>query len=187
MAEDRFRGTRLEIATVLDGRKRTLYETARALGRRSGDIQKTLRQMLAEGVLEAEHDEPEPGTRFCLAEAYEPELAEALAAGQIPGLVQENQDLLLLSAPSRTALNEVFAEGDLAAPVSWSARLGGTAMLIAVASKATEVDYSRLLSMLEANHIGVSSYRTGDVSDGQALRATSIASNEAVSAAKGEA
>lgn len=186
MAEERFRGVRLEIATVLNGRWRTLYQAATALGRRSGDIQKALRQMHAEGILEAEHDEPEPGTRFRLVEVHEGALSEALRTDQLPGLVQEGQDLLLLSAPSRLALNEVFVRGDLTAVVSWTARLGGTAMLVAIAPKATEVDYNRLLTVLEAKGVGVGSYRTATVADGRALRTTALASSDAVGAVAGD-
>ncbi len=186
MAESLLKGLRLKIATVLRDRRRTLYETAIALGRRSGDLQRTLRQMHTEGLLEAEHDEPEPGTRFWLASAYGELLEDSLRAGQLPGLVQENEDLLLLSAPSRQALNAVFAQGDLAAVVSWAARLGGgTAMLVAVAPQATELDYSRLLTVLESQGVGVGSYRTAKVSDSGELRALAIASNQAVEVAAG--
>ena len=187
MAEALFRGLRLEIATALNGRWLTLYQTARALGRRSGDIQKALRQMLAEGVLESEHEEPEPGTRFRLAEIHEAALAEALRADQLPGLVQENQELLLLSLPSRRTLDGALARGDVAAVISWGVRLGGNnAMLVAVAPKATETDYARLVSVLEAAQIGVVSYRTATPVDGRALRGMAIASNDAVEATAGD-
>lgn len=187
MADERFRGMRLEIATVLNGRWRTLYQTARALGRRSGDIQKSLRQMHAEGVLMSEDEKPEPGTRYRLADGLEGPLAEALRADQIPGLLEAEQDLLILSAPSRTALNAVFARGDLAAVTSWAARLGdGTTMLLAVAPRATEADYGRLLTVLEADGIQVGSHRAAAVFDGRALRANSIAAAEAAVVAAGD-
>lgn len=180
------KGLQLEIATVLRDRRRTLYETAVAVGRRSGDIQRSLRQMHSEGVLEAEHEEPEAGTRFWLAPGYDELLADSLQAGRLPGLVQENQDLLLLNAPSRQALNAVFAQGDLAAVISWATRLGGaTAMLVSVAPQATELDYNRLVSVLESQGVGVSSYRTAKVCDGDRLRAAAIASNQAVDAVSG--
>jgi hypothetical protein len=180
MAEALFRGVRLPIATVLSGRWLTLYQTAHALGRRSGDIQKALRQMHAEGVLESDpEDEPEAGTRFRLVEVHEAALAEALGADQLPGLVGGNQDLLLLSSPSQTVLDEVFAHGSMAAVVSWATRLGGNQMLVAVAPKATETDYRRLVAVLEAAKIGVSAHRAATVMDGRALRATAIASRDA--------
>jgi DNA-binding PadR family transcriptional regulator len=179
MADERFRGLRLEIATALLGNWRTLYQTATALGRRSGDIQKALRQMHDEGVLEAEHAAPEPGTRYRLAEKHEAALAEALRADQVPGLVQSDQDLLLLNAPSRQALNAIFARGELAAIVSWAVRLGENAMLVALAPRASEIDYVRLLTALEEKDIEVGSHRTARISDGRALRAMSLAATAA--------
>jgi hypothetical protein len=188
MATQRLKGVRLAIATVLNGRWRTLYQTAAVLGRHSGDIQKPLRQMLGEGMVETEvPGEPEPGTRFRLVESYEEALAEALRADQIPGLVESNQDLFLLTAPSQEALDLTFAKGDLAATVSWAARLGSrTQMLLAVAPNASEEDFRRLSRELESAHIKIDSYRTASVLDGRRLRATSKGSTKAVSMTVGK-
>lgn len=186
MADERFRGLRLEIATILNGHQRTLYQTARALGRRSGDIQKTLRQMHAEGLLEAEHEEPEPGTRFRLAPTHEEALAEALRADQIPGLVEANQDLFLLRAPNQKALDAVFALGDLTVAISWAARLGDrVSMLVAVAPRASEGDYRRLSRLLEEAGMEVTSFRTATVTEGRALGRAASASAGAVTALAG--
>lgn len=187
MAEALLRGLRLEIATALNGRWLTLYQTARALGRRSGDIQKSLRQLHAEKVIVCEDEVPEQGSRFSLAEGFEQVLAEALRADQIPGLLEGDQDLLLLKAPSRRALDTVFARGEVTAVVSWATRLGSaTSMLVAIAPKATEGDYGRLLSVLEAAEIEVDSHRTASISDGRTLRATAIASTEAAAVTAGD-
>lgn len=183
MADERFRGLRLEIATALNGRQRTLYQTARALGRRSGDIQKTLRQMHTEGVLEAEHDEPEPGTRFTLTAEHETGLAEAMRANQKPGLVVVNQDFLLVKAPSQRALDEVLALGDLTATISWAARLGDrVSMLMAVAPRASEGDYRRLSRLLEEAEMEITSFRTAAIADGKALGRAAAAANAAAAA-----
>lgn len=188
MAAERFRGLRLEIATVLIGRRLTLYEAARALGKRSGDIQKTLRSMHAEGVVVCEDEEPERGSRFSLAEEFEQELSEALRADQIPGLIGPDQDFLLLAASNHRALDEVFARGDLSAAVSWGARLGSaTSMLVAIAPKASESDYLRLLAALEAAGVEISSHRSATVSDGRTLRARAIAATDMTVSAGGRA
>lgn len=187
MAVERFKGVRLEIATALYGRWLTLYQTAVAVGRRSGDIQKALRQMHAEEVLVAEDEEPERGTRFRLAEEFEEALAEALRANQIPGLLEVGQDFLVLRAPSRTVLNSVFARGDAAAVVSWAMRLGSAnEMLVAVAANATEVDYVRLLTVLEQAGVEVGSHRAGPVSDARQLRAGAVAAREALAVGIGD-
>lgn len=186
MAEERFRGLRLEIATVLYGRWLTLYQAARLLGKRSGDIQRSLRALHAEGVVECEDEEPERGSRFRLAEEFEQALAEALRADQIPGLMEPDQDFLVLEAPSRRALDTALSRGDVAAAISWAARLGsGTSMLLAIAPKASEGDYGRLLSVLEDGGIEFTSHRTAAVSDGRALRAVAVASAEALAVAGG--
>jgi hypothetical protein len=142
--------------------------------------------MYVDGVLEAEDEDPEPGTRFRLVAAHEPALAEALRADQPPGLLQENQELLLLNLPNRRSLNDSFARADLAALVSWTVRLGGNAMLVAIAPKASEGDYGRLVSVLEEAGIGVASYRAATPSDGRSLRSLAIGSRNAVLAGPGD-
>jgi hypothetical protein len=180
MSSRLFRGLRLEIATVLNGQRRTLYETAKALGLRSGDIQKVLRQMHSEGLLLASDAEPVRGTLFWLAPDREDELIEAMRGGAgIVGLVGENQDLLLVKAPNQTALDEVLVRDDLAVCVAWAARLGGNGeMLLAMATDASERDLRRLWRMLENADIAVSQYRTAKVIDASDLRSNVHAAEE---------
>jgi len=176
MAEAPLKGLRLEIATVLNGHPRTLYQTAKAVRRRSGDIQKTLRQMHAEGLLEAEHEPPEPGTRFELAADGEAALVEALGGGGLPGLIAPDRDLLLLRAPSQAALDAVLALGDVTATIAWGVRLGDrTSMLVALAPHAGEGDFRRVSRVIEEAKIEVESFRAASVDDGVTLNRNAIA------------
>jgi hypothetical protein len=175
-----FKGLRLEIAIVLNGQRRTLYETAKALGLRSGDVQKTLRQMHVDGILEASEAEPVRGTEFWLAHEHEDALAEALGAGDgVPGLLQGDQDLLIVRAPSKAALDGVLGRDDLIVAVAWAARLGGGGdMLLAIAPDAPDKELGRLQAMLEKAEIKVSQYRTAKVLGASALRANVDAAKE---------
>lgn len=181
MSSRLFRGLRLEIAIVLNGQRRTLYETAKALGLRSGDIQKSLRQMYDEGLLLASDPEPVRGTLFWLDPDHQNALIEALRGGEgVLGLLKENQDFLLVKSSTRTALDEVLARDDLAVTISWAARLGGGAeMLLAIALDTPENEFGRLWRMLEdADGVEVSQHHTARVLDARALRSNVHAARE---------
>ena len=59
-------------------------KTSKALGRRPGDIQRALRQMHADGQLEASDPKPVRGTLFWFNEGYAEELEAALAEASPP-------------------------------------------------------------------------------------------------------
>jgi hypothetical protein len=179
MPDYRFKGQRREIAVALNGRKRTLYETAKALGRRSGDIQKVLRQMHAEGILGPEDEEPTRGTEFWLKESYADALEDALQSDQLPGMVGSDQHILLLKSAKQDILNLVLSRADLTGGVAWAARIGSEEMLIAISPEAGEPEINALHSALEAVDIDVSRYRAMAVTDGEAMRRNAIAGKEA--------
>lgn len=179
MPAPRFKGQRREIAVVLNGQKRTLYETAKALGRRSGDIQKVLRQMHAEGILGPGDEEPTRGTEFWLDEGYAEALEDALRSDQLPGMIAVDQDLLILRSPSREALERVLSRPDLTAAIGWAARLGANnEMLIAIAKTAGPTELGALRSALEAADIKVKGHRTADLMDAQTMRLRFAGSRE---------
>jgi hypothetical protein len=181
MSSRLFRGLRLEIAIVLNGQQRTLYETAKALGLRSGDIQKVLRQMHDDGLLLASDPNPVRGTLFWLNPERQDELIAALRGGDgALGVLKENQDLLLVKSSTRTALDEVIGRDDLAVTIAWAARLGGGAeMLLAIALDAPEREFGRLWRMLEdTDGIEVSQLHTAKVLDAAALRSNVRAAQE---------
>src|SRR4051812_38311076 len=92
-----FRGMRRDIALALAERERTLYETAKALGRRSGDIQRPLRQMLDEGLLRSDSPEPTQGTLYHLSEEAFELLAAEINENVVAGLLAERQRLLVIN------------------------------------------------------------------------------------------
>jgi len=175
--------SRRDIAVVLNGRELTLYETAKALGLRSGDIQKTVRQMHADGVLLASDPEPVRGTLFSLAERYVDELEQALRTNQDPGVVAEHQTLLFVNAPSKSALDRVLGQADLVAAISWAARCGsGTEMLLAIDPELDVGDLGRLESALEASGVAVATSTVTALMDAQRLRSAALAARNAAEA-----
>jgi hypothetical protein len=178
MEDPRFSGQRLEIAAVLSDRKATLYETAKALGRRSGDIQKALRQMHKEGIVEAGDPEPTRGTEFWLSGTYLEALEDALKQGQ-PGQLRPNQDLLYLRAEGEAAYRAIFARARDTAAVEWAARLGGDGeYLLALSPEASGAQASSLRGALEAADVTVRSWRTAEFYSAEEMRRNFAASNE---------
>ena len=57
-----FQGSRLALALIFGGRRLTLYEVAKALGKPSGSVQGLLRRMVADGLVLADSDPPVRGT-----------------------------------------------------------------------------------------------------------------------------
>lgn len=180
MADPRFRGQRRDIATALNGHKRTLYETAKALGRRSGDIQKTLRQMHSEGILAAGDPEPTRGTEFWLDEAFVEALEDSLRAEAPAGLLGQGQELLYVRSPNQTRLAFVLSRSELTGAISWSLRLGADSeMLLAIAAEAAEAQIDALHSALEAAGATVSRWRTATPIDAESMRLNFVAAQEA--------
>lgn len=116
-----FRGLKREIALATAGRSLTQQEIAVALGRNAADIQKTLRQMVADDIVEPLGGEQTRGTRYRLHAGFEASLEQELEAEQAPGVVLAGQRVMLVKATSVLKLNAVV--GDLAsmAAVAWAA------------------------------------------------------------------
>jgi hypothetical protein len=125
---------RREIALALrGGRERTLFETSKVLGRRPGDIQRTLRQMLAEGVLKADSEGGEPvrGTLFRFNEdEFGDALDEVLADDRPPGQLLGEQRVLTVEATDEADPYSVLGRGDLNGAISWVVEWGGDGELV---------------------------------------------------------
>jgi hypothetical protein len=187
MDDPRFRGQRLEIASVLSGRKATLYETAKALGRRSGDIQKALRQMHGEGILEAADPEPTRGTEFWLSDAYTEALEDALKQGR-PGQLRTDQDVLHLRAEGEAAYRAILAKARDTAAVEWAARLGGDGeYLLALSAQVPAAQVSALRGALEAAGVVVRGWRVAEFFDAEEMRRNFDAGRERAQLIGGEA
>ena len=171
-----FRGMRRDIAVALGSGRLTLYQLAKALGKRSGDIQKTVRQMHAEGLLGASDPEPVRGTVFWLMEKHAAELEESLKTDQPVGTVANHQTLMLLHAPNRAAMDSVLAKADLTASVSWAARCGsGREMLLAIGPDPDERELSVLESALEDANVAYDTCHVTALMDPVRLRSVASA------------
>jgi hypothetical protein len=169
---ERFRGLRRLIAVALDGRKRTLYELSKAVGRRPGDIQRTVRQMLAEGLLEANSPEPTRGTLFWLNEDFADELAEVVASHNAPGQLAPEQRVLQLASPPDRDPFAILARPDLNGLVEWFIEWGGDGeMLVGMTRDAERLAAERLTGALRKAGISCLQRRVGEVGDRAALRA----------------
>jgi DNA-binding MarR family transcriptional regulator len=158
-----FRGLRREIALALSGDPRTLYETAKALGRRSGDIQRTIRQMVLEGIVEADTDPPTRGTFYKLAASSADALADSVEQLVEPGYLRGGQRLLLARGESSTVLLRALARRDLTGAVGWAAEWGSDGeWLLALSPQASTVQVERLSAALRERGIEVRQGRLGD-------------------------
>jgi hypothetical protein len=172
VASDPFRGLRREIAIALrDGQRRTLYEISRAVARRPGDIQRTVRQMHAEKLLDADSAEPVRGTQFWFndefAEVFEASLMDSRQAGQI---VSE-QRMLEVSSPPSADLYGVLGRPDLNGTISWAAEWGGDGeWLIALLPDAGKEAADRLVGVLRSAGIECEQRRVGQVLSAEELR-----------------
>jgi hypothetical protein len=186
MDDPRFRGQRLEIAAALSDRRATLYETAKALGRRSGDIQKALRQMHDEGIIEAADPEPTRGTEFWLSDAYAEALEDALKQGR-PGQLRADQDVLHLRAEGEAAYRAILGSARDTASVAWAARLGADGeYLLALSTEAPAAQISALRGALEAAGVVVRRWRIAEFFDAEEMRRNFSAGRERAQLIGGE-
>jgi hypothetical protein len=177
MAAPNFRGLRLDISVALKGRRRTLYETAKALGRRSGDIQRLVRQMHAERMLEASDPEPTRGTFYWLDERFHEDLEDALRTTQPAGQLAPGQRLMRVHAENSDRLYEVLQQVDLTASVSWAAECGEDgSWFLALTPEASWLEAEQLQAALRRSGFDCRRDMIGEVLTGDALRrvATSI-------------
>lgn len=182
-----FRGLKRDIAVALRGRKRTLYETSKAMGRRPGDIQRALRQMHAEGLLKASEAKPVRGTLFWFneehAEALDAALAEATPAGQL----RSEQRTLAIEAPEDADPYPVLGRGDLSGLVAWVAEWGGDGeLLVGMAHDVPKRSADQLVGALREAGIKCQQRRIGEISAGVETRRHAIAVEEAKRPVKAE-
>jgi hypothetical protein len=183
MATKDFRGLRRDVATALNGRRRTLYETAKAVGWRSGDIQRVVRQMHAEGILVADAEAPTRGTHYWLDQRYADALAEAVADAQPPGLLTSHQRMLELTAPDVEGLYEVLGKAHLSTVISWAAEWGGDGeWLVALSTSASKLAADRLVGALQKAGFTCRQRRVGDLFDGQRLQLLAVGVDDEVGA-----
>jgi hypothetical protein len=171
-----FRGMRRDIALALAERERTLYETAKALGRRSGDIQRPLRQMLDEGLLRSDSPEPTQGTLYHLSEEAFELLAAEINENVVAGLLAERQRLLVINTTDPRPFYELLGRKDLSGIIIWASDLGaGGEWLLALNPKADIVAAGRLHVALAKADIAYRELRVEAVLDATQLKQLSVA------------
>ncbi|HEY5197941.1 MAG TPA: hypothetical protein VIJ51_13035 [Solirubrobacteraceae bacterium] len=180
MAAPVFRGLRRDVALALSGeRRRTLYETAKVLGRRSGDIQRLMRQMHDEKLIEADSPEPTQGTEYWLSKDGTAALLEEIAEGVIPGVLSEHQQLLLIKAADAGEFLGLIGRRDLAGIVGWASQLGGNGeWLLALEPRVQQVQAIRFVVSLQKLGFSCTTYRVQNVVDADELRRLSAAAED---------
>jgi hypothetical protein len=171
VAAPNLKGLQLEIAIALSTRRRTLYETAIAVGRKSGDIQRTLRKMHEDGWVVADAGELVQGTQYWLNPDRRDEFESALETAQLPGLLAEGQRILEVTAANLGAFYAVLERAELSAPIAWLIELdGGDRRLLALDGNITKLQAERLQAGLQAAGIDCRPGRVGARIDGRTLR-----------------
>lgn len=176
-----FSRLRLDIALVYSGRKRTLYEGAKALGKPSGSIQRAVRRMHAEGALEASDPEPTRGTLYWLNPDAAQALAKALDDSPPAGMLIDGQRYVEVKIADRRQMHEVLIRQELGSLIHWAAELDGAERwFLAVAPWATRLQTDRLQAALAAVGAECASRRVGDLYGREEWRRAGIAIDEAV-------
>lgn len=172
-----FRGLRLDVAVALSdtSKQRTLYEIAKALGRRSGDIQRVVRQMTTEGILGSSDTPPTRGTYYWLKPEQLDALEHALMTTQPEGQLIEHQRAIRVRAKSGPTLMRILRQVEYSAMVSWAAECDG-GWLLALMPSAQVEESLRLETALENAGFKCDAYRLGTVMSADTLRRKAIAS-----------
>jgi hypothetical protein len=180
------RGMRRKIAVVVRNedantpRKRTLYEISKMLGKRPGDIQRTVRQMLTEGLLRSDGP-PGRGTHYWFNEEEFGEALEAsLESGWSKGQLLVDQRILRISAPEDADLFSVLGRTDLNGTISWVAEMGGgREFLIGMAEGTPLRALEQLATALQRASVECVRLRVGELMGPADLQGTGIAIDEA--------
>jgi hypothetical protein len=121
-----FRGSRFAIAQALLPGSKTASAIGVALDKPTGSIFGLLRRMVGEGLLVADTDTPERGTRYLLAPAARETVTAMEREPVAPGTISPGQHLLLVEQPSGSAgVQRVLAQDSLADLVSWATEIAG--------------------------------------------------------------
>lgn len=179
MSPAKFRGLRRDIAVALrGGPRRTLFETSKVLGRRPGDLQRTLRQMHSEGLLlsdakESGDGQPKRGTLFWFNEEdFGEALEQALADERPPGQLLENQRVLTIAPKGDEAdPYSVLGRSDLNGAISWVVEWGGDGeVLVGMVHGTPKRVVDQLVAALRNAKLKCKQRRVGELMDGEAFR-----------------
>ena len=123
-AKGELRGSRRDLALVFSEGWKTANEAGREMGRPTGSIFGVLRRMHADGLLEADSEEPTRGTQYRLTDHGRNLLREAPDSEGVVGRLAVGQRMLLVERrKSLGASSEVLAGTASAALIAWGAEL----------------------------------------------------------------
>ncbi|MDX6648716.1 MAG: hypothetical protein QOJ97_667 [Solirubrobacteraceae bacterium] len=173
------RGRRREIASLLSEKPRTLYETAKAMGKPSGAIYRIVHRMVDDGVLDADPNPPTRGTLFSLSDVYRERLHDGLSDDQATGVLVPNQRVVLVSDLTPAQLYGVIEHTSLAACIGWLVELeAGSTFLLGLHLDVTMLQAHRLAVALERSGGDVKGGRIGEILAGDALRRAAATMDE---------
>lgn len=150
---------------------KTLHQIARAMGKSSAAIYRPVHRMVDAGILIPTDRPPTRGTQFRLDPVVLGQLGADVDYAGGPGLLISGQKVLLVSAPTVTALYEVMARPKMAATISWCTTLdGGKRRLLALDREATQFQLDRLVKAFEANGVSAEPVQIGELMTGEHAR-----------------
>lgn len=155
------------------------------MGRRPGDIQRTLRQMHTEDLLVSSDPKPVRGTFYWFNEEHAEDLEAALEVDRPAGQIAAEQRLLALVVPEDSDPYPVLGRGDLNGPIAWVVEWGGEGELLVALSPGTpQRSAEQLVRALRDAGVRCTQRRTGEVIDGGQLRRDTVAMREARNAVR---
>lgn len=176
-----FTRLRLDIALVYSGRRRTLYEGAKALGKPSGSIQRAVRRMHEDGALEASDREPTQGTLYWLNPDADEALEKALVDSAPTGMLTNGQRYMEVRLAERRELHKVLSRQEFGGLVHWAAELDSDERwLVAIAPWATRLQADRMRAAMTAAGAECALRRVGDLYGREEWRRAGTAIEEAI-------
>lgn len=122
MSATPLKGLRLDIAlSMVDGQSRPLYEIAKRLGKRSGDVQRAVRGLVEDGVLSPSDAVPSRGTLYTLTDGWAEQVREEFTVASRPGVLVADSTFVLVEAPSLSAFLRALGAPGVATGVAWAA------------------------------------------------------------------
>ncbi len=150
------------------------------MGRRPGDIQRTLHQMVDEGLVLSADPKPVRGTLFWFNNSYAEALEAEVVSNHPPGQLLAEQRVLAIEAQEHADPYLVLGRNDLNGIVAWVAEWGGDSeLLVGLAPGTKKLAAEQLVNALRDAGISCLQRRIGEFEDGAELRRRSAALAEA--------
>lgn len=150
------------------------------MGRRPGDIQRTLRQMVDEGLVHSADPKPVRGTLFWFNNSHAEALEAEVASNHPPGQLLSEQRTLAIEAHEQADPYLVLGRNDLNGIVAWVAEWGGDGeLLVGLVPGTKKLAAEQLVNALRDAGVSCTQRRMGEFEDAGELRRRSAALAEA--------